>query len=1152
MPRWSRVAGRAGAVDGWHRISLCEGLRIRAARCGRRTRRSAMTGTPAQPSGGRCGQDVSDGVDGERVLVGRRSAHPAGPRARGWPAGPRRAARCRSARRPAAGTGRGYGRLDPDRAGPLLAVGAARCGPARRRAARPRPPRARRWRVRAARVRPRPTELRVVGERRPDLRRVEPEREPGGDPGEPVGRRAGERRADLVDRLGRRRPGAQRGGEERDHVRQVARTASPRGSDGGRLGPPDHDPGRDRPPTTAGDGARRTGDEHAGRRDPASPDQSSRCRCSQPTPEPAQPPAGSRRPRAAAGAAGPAARPRPRRTATPTAEQDPVVTPTSSASRAIVSIHHSPASPKASPSARQASPGGVPSRNPHGSPPAPEPISRASTGRPGHQPGRGPRRGQLARDHAPGGGGGPQRLGDPVDRRRQALAGAVARPARRPRRPAGRGRRRGRRRGARSAAGTSAPTRKAAATGASAGQAAAARSRHSPGGLAGGELAGHHLAGLEHPGRADLGRLAAPLRRRPGRLPRARRRRATTASRPTRGTRAAVSRRRHQPSQDAGRGGRRDRRPPGRRAAAGRRTSRRRRPAATTAGRDQPTALMPPARSGASRAAAARPGPGRPSRPSTSSADAIATSPSARRSGTATCRRPAYAVAAAGEVEHDVDGRGELAVGGVAAQAGGEGERLDPGRDVDGGVGVQGAAAALVAGVERGQQVDDLARRAPRRPRAGRAASAAPAAPGCAPRPRRRPRGWRAGPPARRRADGRDAARWRPRPRRAAPPGPTRASSAASRVVLPEPVPPLTRNASRGATIASSSRATSAGRACRAPTSSSRVKTRRRGTRSEITRARPRQRRQHGVEAGAVGQPEVDVRRGVVEPAPAERGQPLGEPADGLLVGEPDAGQLEPGAAVEVDVVRPVDQHVGDVRGRAAAARAGRRRRRRGAASRRRRAPRRRRPGARSRAAPRRPGAASARRGCGRAGRGPPPGPAARHRTGRSLMRPPACSSASWSSTSPAARPSAPRRERTGPSPRSMASARPRWSAIAASTGDPRWPGRSPAGRCRRRAPPAATRPGSGCRAQIRTAEATPATRRDDDDEQPVAPGRELVDHGVGGPRQVDDHEVVAALRRREHLAHRERLQAARLPGAPGQRRRAPRAAAAPRAATGR
>ena len=58
------------------------------------------------------------------------------------------------------------------------------------------------------------------------------------------------------------------------------------------------------------------------------------------------------------------------------------------------------------------------------------------------------------------------------------------------------------------------------------------------------------------------------------------------------------------------------------------------------------------------------------------------------------------------------------------------------------------------------------------------------------------------------------------------------------------------------------------------------------------------------MQPGAVGQPDVDARAGVVEPAPGQRGEPLREPADGVVVGEPDVGQLEPGAAVDVDLVR--------------------------------------------------------------------------------------------------------------------------------------------------------------------------------------------------------------------------------------------------------
>ena len=50
--------------------------------------------------------------------------------------------------------------------------------------------------------------------------------------------------------------------------------------------------------------------------------------------------------------------------------------------------------------------------------------------------------------------------------------------------------------------------------------------------------------------------------------------------------------------------------------------------------------------------------------------------------------------------------------------------------------------------------------------------------------------------------------------------------------------------------------------------------------------AGPRDRREHGVEAGAVRQPQVDVRRGVVEPPTAGGREPLRQPAHGPVVGE--------------------------------------------------------------------------------------------------------------------------------------------------------------------------------------------------------------------------------------------------------------------------
>lgn len=50
-----------------------------------------------------------------------------------------------------------------------------------------------------------------------------------------------------------------------------------------------------------------------------------------------------------------------------------------------------------------------------------------------------------------------------------------------------------------------------------------------------------------------------------------------------------------------------------------------------------------------------------------------------------------------------------------------------------------------------------------------------------------------------------------------------------------------------------------------------------------------------------VGEPAVDVGTRVVEPAACSNRQPLGEPADGGIVGEPQSGALQTGAAVNPD-----------------------------------------------------------------------------------------------------------------------------------------------------------------------------------------------------------------------------------------------------------
>ena len=62
------------------------------------------------------------------------------------------------------------------------------------------------------------------------------------------------------------------------------------------------------------------------------------------------------------------------------------------------------------------------------------------------------------------------------------------------------------------------------------------------------------------------------------------------------------------------------------------------------------------------------------------------------------------------------------------------------------------------------------------------------------------------------------------------------------------------------------------------------------------------------------GQSYVGVRRRVVETASAGGDQPLREPSYGVLGRRADVGPLQPGPAVDVDLVGTVDQHVGDAR----------------------------------------------------------------------------------------------------------------------------------------------------------------------------------------------------------------------------------------------
>ena len=170
----------------------------------------------------------------------------------------------------------------------------------------------------------------------------------------------------------------------------------------------------------------------------------------------------------------------------------------------------------------------------------------------------------------------------------------------------------------------------------------------------------------------------------------------------------------------------------------------------------------------------------------------------------------------------------------------------------------------------------------------------------------------------------------------------------------------------------------------------------------------------------------------VVEPATGHRRQPLGQPSHGLVVGEPHRGRLEAVAAVDEDLLRPVDEHVGHAR-----------------------QPEQRfeRPGAqhvtsqrfvdgqdggvadRATGGPQRLGDPVRGQVAGPVGQ-PPPTPSTTAGSTSATLALGAADHAATAvgtaavSSSRQAPASGPRRERTGPRPRSSASASPRWSPI--------------------------------------------------------------------------------------------------------------------------
>ena len=763
------------------------------------------------------------------------SSHQISQRAR---SGRRPAGRSRSARRPAAGTARAAPRPSrrPPGRGPRRRR--ARRGPARRPAVRRRRPPAHRsggpgsWPVRArpargrrpARTRPAPGRHRARSRAATDA-----ERSAAGP---------GSARADQLDAAPGAAPPRSAGPNSDTTCGRSRRTGFALAAYPGGSARPIDDPRADGD-RDAATGPAAAADEHraAQLRRERAPQQ--RWRSASPV--------GRRRRRGAATAPdGAATRPDGQGDApAPARRRDPAITRAGPTSRAIASIHHSPAKPKPRPPARQASPTGWPSRKPHGSPPEPDPIASASSGRAATR--RAVARADASspstiRRVAPA----PRRsCGDPVDRVGQPVAGALGDL------PGGAdvgevaGARRSRAT-ARNAAGTSAPIRNASATGAQRGPVVGGPVEAVARRPAGRELGRPAARRSPAPGRAaSAAPVAGGVRRPTGARPAAPRRRTAATHQRLPGQAATsdqrATHRRRQPAAPAAPGRRRgDHGPP----RAGRPAAR---PRAQHADGDDDHAAV--------RAATSRPAPG----------------PGPRRPGGVDLqrrqhRRPGRRRALGTATWLSRDDRRAHGSGGARrrppsaswlcaaarSRPGCQGQRLDPGGHVD-----ARSWRGRCRSRPRGRCSSRRAgrpprRRAPRRRPAGRAASAAPAAPGCAgsisPAP-----SMLAG-----RASSADHVRMvgpqlggvldHDQPLVAGRPAP---SSAASSVVLPEPVPPLTRNASRATTIARAARTRRVDRAGLDQLVEREAPVPRHPQRDH--RARPRDRRQHGVEAGAVG-----------------------------------------------------------------------------------------------------------------------------------------------------------------------------------------------------------------------------------------------------------------------------------------------------------
>ena len=247
----------------------------------------------------------------------------------------------------------------------------------------------------------------------------------------------------------------------------------------------------------------------------------------------------------------------------------------------------------------------------------------------------------------------------------------------------------------------------------------------------------------------------------------------------------------------------------------------------------------------------------------------------------------ARAVRPARLADHEVERVGDLLAQRRVRQAepGHQRERLDAPQRLGRRPGVHRGQRAVVAGRQRGQHVERLALRAPRRRRSGPGASAARCARAGGSSPRRGPRRSAGAPRAGRRAAGAarsSAASSIVTTRSSAP---MNDDSALSVVVLPEPVPPQTRIVARARTARA--RKSSSGRvSVPFSTRSSGVKPRRRKRRIVSAGPVERQRRDHDVDARAVGQPRVGQRLGLVDPPAERREDPLDRVAQVALARE--------------------------------------------------------------------------------------------------------------------------------------------------------------------------------------------------------------------------------------------------------------------------